>query len=518
MSVKSLESPQYKRGIRWLVGSALLAVVSTGGWIIYSRSGNSTSQGLEVQILEVERGTIEETINESGTVELGNQQILKAPRDSTVDEVAVEVGDRVSAGETLVILRDPEQETKESQHLLEIQQAQLDLEAKRNALASAKEEVGVALAELDRISTQPDADLSPLQIQQLDIQEREINLENLRAKVAEARENLETELEILTEEQNLLDEGFTTPNDLRGQERAVRNARSQLRDAQVSVETALLELQRLKAGISEVEEDIAEENERLQTQIQEAENAARNARSQQQQAQAEVDRAENALEQLQLATQQIERELEQSIVAAPTAGQILDAIVTRGDVVQIEAELLVLGDPSIEIVTLSLSTLDANRVESGLPARVSIIGPDDTTFPGRVMQMSLRAAESSSQSNSRWGGDTSQPKVGAIVQLDAPSQTLIPGSPVNVEIILEQRENVVVLGNEAIQNLETDPFVWLVDEANRVSQQPIQVGLEDLTQVEVTSGVKPGDRVAVPPIDMPLEPGMSVTVGEGEAL
>ena len=509
--MKSWENPQYKSGLRWLVGSALLAAVSVGGWAIYGRTLGGGAAAVEVEILEVERGTIEETINESGTVELGNQQILKAPRDSTVDDVLVDVGDRVSAGEAVAILRDPEQETKLTQSLLEVQQAELDLEASREALAIAQDTVGAAQIERDRLLNQPSADRSQLEIQKLEIQTQQLNLDNALAKVNEARKTLDTELEILAEEQNLLDEGFIAPNEFRRQERAVDEARSQLREAQVRVETSQLELQRLQAEVTRLEADIALENDRILADIQQAENGLRNARSQQQQAIANVDRAANALQQQQVAIQQVERELQESIVAAPTAGQILDVMVTRQDVVQIEAELLALGDPSVEIVTLALSTLDASRVESGLPARVSIIGPDDDIMEGRVTQMSLLATSQELQAGGRnRGGESGQAKVSATVQLDTPSQTLIPGSPVNVEIILEQRENVVVLRNEAIQNLDTDPFVWLVDESNRVQSQPIQIGLEDLTQVEVTSGIQAGDRIAVPPIDTPLENGQSI--------
>jgi HlyD family secretion protein len=103
--------------------------------------------------------------------------------------------------------------------------------------------------------------------------------------------------------------------------------------------------------------------------------------------------------------------------------------------------------------------------------------------------------------------------VPATVKLDRPTRTLIPSSQVSVEIILQQRQNVVVLNTEAIQR-EPKPFVWVRDSQSKAQKREVSLGLEGLTTVEVTSGLQAGDSVVLPPPDASLEPGTPVIVQE----
>jgi len=188
---------------------------------------------------------------------------------------------------------------------------------------------------------------------------------------------------------------------------------------------------------------------------------------------------------------------------------VLGVEVKDGDGVDRRTQLLTLGNPAQEVVKLKLSTLNAAQVRINQLARVSVIGPDSTVFTGRVRALYPQAIASDDSS----GGSSAsgQVTVPTTVLLDRPTQTLIPGSQVNVEIVLQQRQNVVVLDVETIQQDGSKPFVWVVDEANTVRQQPVTLGLEGLTQVEVTTGLQVGDRIAVPTPDLALTPGMQVT-------
>ena len=105
---------------------------------------------------------------------------------------------------------------------------------------------------------------------------------------------------------------------------------------------------------------------------------------------------------------------------------------------------------------------------------------------------------------------SSQPTVPATVQLDSPNHTLIPGSRVNVEIVLEQRQNVVVLNTEAIQRSESHPFVWIRDSHNKAEKRDVNVGLEGLVTVEVASGLRAGEQVILPIGESQLKPGIPV--------
>ena len=177
-------------------------------------------------------------------------------------------------------------------------------------------------------------------------------------------------------------------------------------------------------------------------------------------------------------------------------------MIGEGEIIKKGRNLLTIGDPSEEIVKFELSIIDAPKVKPNQLALVSVIGPENQVFTGKVKEVSLVA-------KNRTGASQNQGTVSATVKLDRPSG-VIPGSLVNIDVILDRRDNVVVLDTEAIQESGATTFVWMVDGDNRLTQQAVTVGLEDLLNTEIISGVQPGDEVVLPPLQGKLEPGTLV--------
>ena len=132
-------------------------------------------------------------------------------------------------------------------------------------------------------------------------------------------------------------------------------------------------------------------------------------------------------------------------------------------------------------------------------------------FTGRVQSLYPQAVTPEENEKQGSSKQSAEPTVPATVRLDTPTRTLIPGSRVNVEIVLEKRQNVVVLNTEAIQRSETRPFAWVRDSQSKAQKRPITLGLEGLLTAEVTSGLRPGEQVILPPPEPPLKLGIPVT-------
>ncbi|HEY9707426.1 MAG TPA: hypothetical protein V6D48_04400, partial [Oculatellaceae cyanobacterium] len=130
-------------------------------------------------------------------------------------------------------------------------------------------------------------------------------------------------------------------------------------------------------------------------------------------------------------------------------------------------------------------------------------------FTGRVTSLYPQAiAPGNNEQSSQ--GQSGQVKVPATVQLDQPTGTLIPGSQVSVEIIQEQRQNVVALDLAAIVRSRSSPFVWIRDSQGKAQKRPVTLGLEGVTTVEVKSGLRPGEQVILPPPETPIQSGVPV--------
>ena len=78
---------KFKIGTRWLALSGILTVTSFGCWLVYIHNFHKSGLIIDVPITKVKRQNLELTVNEGGTLELGNQQSLKAPGEVTVEKV-----------------------------------------------------------------------------------------------------------------------------------------------------------------------------------------------------------------------------------------------------------------------------------------------------------------------------------------------------------------------------------------------------------------------------------------------
>lgn len=398
-------SPQ--AGVRWLIAAIAIALVGGGGialWLIWPQRAG---EGIPVRIVTAETGTVEDTINEGGTLRLQSQQTLKAPAEGAVEQVLVNSGDLVQAGQVLVLLQNAERET---------------------ALLN----------------------------QQLLIEKQAAVLARSQAAIAEAETQLAAEQAQLAPLEQLVAQGAIPRQQVEDQADQVRSAQTRLGDAQ----------------------------------------------SNRQQAQVELDR-------LQVERQKIQEELANTEVRSPISGKVLAVNVLDGDGVEISSDLLTVGNPAAELVWLNVSTLNASRVSLGDPARVTVIGPDPIPYTAQVVSIAP-IAQTSETENSGARGEAGQVTVQMVVQLLEPTRTIIPGSQVNVEIILAQRDRVITVGTDVIQREGEDTFVWVLDDQGQAQRQPITLGLEGLTTVEVTTGLTAGDQLILPPVDQPLSVGTAV--------
>ena len=488
LTVKYKEKNSFKTGVKWLLWSSFLTLGIGGGLFAYGLYQNRPPEPIGVRLIPVKLGDIEDTLNESGTIELAGQQTLKSPVNATVDEVLVKIGQNITSGQNLITLRNPEKQTILSQQELEIQKQKLTLESLRQKLVAAQETLSIAQGRLQNYKSGPNNEL-------LEIKKQEIALAKNRQKVVDAEVVLAAAERKLTEQKALFERGYIPADNVRSQEDEVRKAKVSLREEQSQINTDLLDLKSRQIHRQDKEQD-------LQEKVIAAESGVR-------QAQLEVATHSPTLQSSLLEYRKKEQELKNNMVTASIDGKVLNIQVKNGDGVPQGTELLTLGDPSQELVKLQLSTLNAAKVRPKQSVRISIIGPNPKQFSGQVDSLYILAQSGNSKGNDD-SNQGSQPTVPATVRLDAPTRTLIPGSQVNVEIILQQRQKVVVLNTEVIVRSESKPFVWIRDSQGKAQKRSVTLGLEGLTQVEITSGLRPGDSVVIPPPEPSLNPGTPI--------
>lgn len=376
-----------RTGLKWIIGSGLVALIGIGGWLGYQAFLRSPTEPITVSTAPVSRDDLEVVISEGGVVELGGQQTFKAPSDVTVQAVLVEERQRVSQGQVLLELRDRALQQRFADQIVQARINQLDLQRQQEIL-----------------------------------QEKQLRVEDAADRLADS--------------QDLLNQGYISEDDYRTDKRALENAQSELRTAEV-----------------------------------------------------ELIKSELQVEQDQINLETLQLQLEDNQIISPIDAIVLNIEVKPGDGVEREGRLLSIGDPNQEVIRLELPTLNAAKVGIGQPVRVSIIGPNPEIFTGQIISISPQAVGE--------GNNSEQATVEAAAKLNQPSGSLIPGSAVNVDIVLEQRQDVIAVPVTAIQRDGEQPYVWVKDTANTARKREVTLGLETLEAVEVVAGLRIDDEIVV---------------------
>lgn len=131
---------KFKTQGQWLAGLVALAGIGVSG-LIYVLLLNRSAEPIPVRLVTVERGTVETTLNESGIVELGNQQTIKSPTEGAVEQVLVKPGEQISTGQVLITLRYPERQTALASQQAKIEQQQRILARNQQKIGEAQEQL-----------------------------------------------------------------------------------------------------------------------------------------------------------------------------------------------------------------------------------------------------------------------------------------------------------------------------------------------------------------------------------------
>jgi HlyD family secretion protein len=195
-----------------------------------------------------------------------------------------------------------------------------------------------------------------------------------------------------------------------------------------------------------------------------------------------------------------EEALRKSSVRAAFDGIVYSLPVKQGAFVQAGELLLQEADLSQVLVRAFVDEPDIGRLQPG--QRVEITWD---AVPGRTWTGAVSTVPSTVKLRlSRNVGETT-------CILDNKDLRLLPNVNVGVTIVVAEHGNVLTLQRDALRIDEAKPYVYRVVD-NHLKRQTIEVSLQNLTRVEITSGLSEGDSVALPAEDKPLVDGASVKI------
>jgi RND family efflux transporter MFP subunit len=187
-------------------------------------------------------------------------------------------------------------------------------------------------------------------------------------------------------------------------------------------------------------------------------------------------------------------------VEAPWDGVVSKVLVKDGDFVAPRAPLVEMYDPDSLVIRLAVPEAQATEVFKGTPVTVQLDAYPGKTFAGKI---SLVYPDLDTRMRTR----------SAEAKLDAPV-ALIPGMFARLKLALQTETEAVAVSGDAVLVLPNGEKVAYVLKEGKAQRRAVQTGLEAGGQVQIVSGIQPGEMVVTAGNEK-LKDGMEVKVQGG---
>jgi RND family efflux transporter MFP subunit len=206
-------------------------------------------------------------------------------------------------------------------------------------------------------------------------------------------------------------------------------------------------------------------------------------------AEANWETAKLNLETAKLSLESAELNLEKGIIVAPFDGTVADITITEGK----EISTATLATPAISLVDTSeiemrgfIDEIDIAIVQPGQEANILLDALPDEEVKGSVTFVSPIGTV----------------RAGVVyydttITLEDPVAELRDGMSATAEVIIERRDDVLLIPNRANWGTRENPMVKVYIDG-QVEEREITLGLTDGINTEVLSGLEEGEKVVLP--------------------
>jgi multidrug efflux pump subunit AcrA (membrane-fusion protein) len=441
-----------------------------------------------------ERGSIAILVSETGTIEPVDKVDVKSKAAGRLLSIPITEGQFVQKGQLIAVvdrsLIDPqlaqfEAQLHSAQARLSQTQAEYALQVQQTAAAIDEAKASVATAKTHLAVVAAGA--------------RPQELAQQKEAVDRAQISVDDALRTQNRRASLLAKGFISQADYDTAQVAVDTAESTLATAK--------QTQALTIAGPRVQ-DVADANAQV-TAAQVQLDAARANSGQNAVKFSDIAQARAAVAQIAGNIEQLQVNIADTRIVAPASGLVLKKYKEPNEIVQSattgfsDAQSIVATLGSRLQVSVGINEVDVAKVILHSPAAITVDALPGETFPGSVTQIAPAStnAFSSDDSGSSSGGANSISKFSVKVAFDRNDPRLRSGMSANVSIVSKKHVHVVLAPLEAVPFEGKSGTVTVLTAVGKQEKRSVVTGLRDDTNVEILSGLQPGEKLVVPPID-----------------
>ncbi len=454
----------------------------------------------------VRRGPLTISVTESGTVSALDQVEIKSEVEgqTTILEL-IEEGKLVQEGDLLVEL----DASRLNDNLMEQQIRVVSAEA---SFIRARENLEVT-------RNQAEADISKAELTLQFAREDRVKYEKgdypkqlmeLESRITLAREEMEQATQTFEWSQALFDEQYISKTELERDRLARQRAELDLMLAEANLDlfrdyTHQRRLDELRSDEEQAEMALTRIRLRAGADIVQAEADLR-ARA------AEYERQKDRLA-------RIEDQIRKTMIYAPRAGMVVYATtgqtrwrsgepLEEGQQVRERQTLIYLPSPGLMRVEVQVHESALEKVERGLPARITLDALPGRVYQGRVVRIAPLPDSAMSWMNPELKVYSTQ------INLEGEALDLRTGMSCRAEIIIEQHDNVLAVPIQSVIRVNGRPTVY-VKTGNYFEPRAVEIGLDNNRLVHIRDGLFENEIISLTP---PLEEGASPMLREIPAM
>lgn len=442
-----------------------------------------------IRTVAVANAPLTEILAVTGSVEVGSNRsaIVTPPAAGRIVALAASPGDSVRVGQVLATLDSPD-----------IAQSQMAIVQASSAVASTRAQVQTAGAAVLQSRTKLSSSRSALNRQRqlaatgalsqpsLQIAQGESNA--AQAELAQARTELDAQTVIVARDERLFQSEVVARAELDEAKVAQSQARTRVSQAEGRM--------RLAGDALKREQKVFQGGLLPKQAIQSAEAEVRAAGDDVRQAQMQVNAAETGMDGARSALvatranaaalsggQDSRREPGRVEIRAPISGIVADRPVTLGQAVERGTELFTIRNLRAVQVTANVPEADTARVHVGEPVEVTVSAYPRTRFRGTVQSIGSQVDEK-----------TRALPVRCLVP--NPGGALSPGMFASVHIQSgKASSSALSVPDASVDEDGNKRFVYIAKDGG-YEKRAVQVGRMSAGRVEITDGLKAGERVA----------------------
>lgn len=502
-----------KKKLIIIISSVLVVAVAGTAIGVVAAEKN---KGTEVQFQTITKQDVQSSINATADVEAGATREYKVGTIAKVNEVFVNVGDRVTEGQLLATFDTKELDTQ--------------INAMRQQYYNSSASYQSALAAANDAKTK---------IAAVDAQ-----IAELESKLAQVKNEVSSALESATLPANGGNGETRLPQEFYDRiEKALQDLMANsggtvptMEQIQQAVQAAMN--QAIADGVINGNEQIPNIDQIIQNMQDSAANSAMGGigdemqlaslkiQRQIQEITANASLTDTMKSLMNTTKKTIDTLVEQRDVLAAGWRADFNGVITQvnvapgGDTSLLKAGIVLQGTDQMTAV-ITLGKYDLQKVTVGMSCKITVVNGSydgEVAFIAPTAESGGGSSEILDSMSSAFGisglGSLTGSSGGVRCEITIfnPDEKVVIGLDANVEITLDEKEDVVALPVECLKMDKEGKYVYLYDaQSKTVKKQPITVGVNSDLYYEVTEGLKAGDQVAASELSM-LEDGQRVKV------